>query len=107
MFNVFGVLIKRWVSFDEMEQHLIPSWENRFDALINYYTDTHTEVVGTILSADELYDTVNEIITQKRRRWRYSQNRRKIPDRAAGLMLFNYHYRDYRCDLKLNYRNYD
>ncbi|EBV2202074.1 hypothetical protein BZ429_00310 [Salmonella enterica subsp. enterica serovar Enteritidis] len=107
VFNVFGVLIKRWVSFDEMEQHLIPSWENRFDALINYYTDTHTEVVGTILSADELYDTVNEIITQKRRRWRYSQNRRKIPDRAAGLMLFNYHYRDYRCDLKLNYRNYD
>jgi len=107
VFNVFGVLIKRWVSFDEMERHLIPSWEGRFDQLISYYTATHTEVIGNVGSADELYDNVNEIITNKRRRWRYGKNRRKLKDRAAGEMLFAYHYRDYKCDLKLSYTSYD
>ncbi|AWN08913.1 putative virion structural protein [Salmonella phage SPAsTU] len=107
VWNVFGVLIKRWVSFDEMEQHLVPSYPHRFDALINYYTDTHYEIVGNLLSADELYDMADTIMTQKRRRYRYTHNRHKLTDRAAGVQLFAYHYRDYKCDLKLPYRNYD
>lgn len=107
VWNVFGVLIKRWVGFDEMEQYLPSSWPGRFNALINYYTDTHHEVIGNLMSADELYDEISEIMVQKRRRYRYSYNRHKLADRAAGTMLFTYHYRDYKCDLDLPYRDYD
>lgn len=108
VFHALGVQIKRWVSVDEMRNHLVnDSWEGRYDKTINYFADTQYEVVGNLLSNDELYESATTMITNKRRRYAYSYNRHKIKDRAAALQLFAYHYKDYRCDLKLPYRDYE
>lgn len=108
VFNALGVQIKRWVSVEEMEKYLVDdSWANRYDSTVNFFADTQYEVVGSILSSDELYEAADAFIKGKRNRWVYTHNRRKIKDRAAAEQLMVYHYRDYRCDLKLNYKNYE
>ncbi|QVW28598.1 putative virion structural protein [Erwinia phage pEa_SNUABM_8] len=107
-FHALGVQIKRWVSVPEMRNYLVnDSWEGRYDKTINYYADTQYEVVGDVLSNDEFYDAAFAMINNKRRRYNYTYNRRKIKDRAAALQLFAYHYKDYRCDLELPYRDYE
>jgi len=107
-FNALGVQIKRWVSVGEMQRYLVPdSWEGRYDKTVNYFADTQVDVIGDVLSNDEFYDMASTMINNKRRRWTYAYNRRKMKDRAAALQLFAYHYRDYRCDLGLPYENYD
>ncbi len=108
VFNALGVQIKRWVSVTEMRKHLVnDSWEGRYDKTVNYFADTQYEVIGDLLTNDEFYDAANAMIGNKRRRYVYAYNRRKIKDRAAALQLFAFHYKDYRCDLKLPYRDYE
>jgi len=106
-FNAIGVLIKRWVSVEEMEQYLMPSWNGRYTAMIEYFADTHTEQLTQIENSDEMYDIANTILENKRRRYSYALNRHKLSDNAAGKQLMTYFYRDYKCPLGLAYKNYD
>lgn len=106
-FAIHDVLIKRWVSFDEMERHLVPSLPGRFDSLIHYYTDTHYEQASQITDSGMMYDAAMAIWTAKQQRWVYGKNRLKLTDRAAAEQLFKYHYRDYQVTLDVNYPNYD
>ncbi|QXO09528.1 hypothetical protein pEaSNUABM11_00104 [Erwinia phage pEa_SNUABM_11] len=105
-FNAMGVLIKRWVSVEEMNQYLIPSWPGRYDPMIAYFADTHTEQLTAIENADEMYSIADTIMENKRRRWVYAGNRHPLTENAAGKMLFQYFYRDYRCPLNLPYTSY-
>lgn len=105
-FAINGVLIKRWVPFDEMETHLVPNLLGRFDSLIHYYTDTHYEQASQITDAAAMYDAAMEIWQSKQRRWTYGMNRLRIPDRAAAGQLFLYHYRDYKVRVDLGWPDY-
>lgn len=106
-FNAMGVLIKRWVSVEEMNKYLIPSWPGRYDPMIAYFADTHTEQLTAIENADEIYNIAQTIMLNKRRRWTYVGNRHPLTENAAGKLLFQYFYRDYRCPLNLPYKSYD
>lgn len=109
VFHALGVQVKRWIGPEEMRNHIVnDSWEGRYDKTINYFADTQYELgIENLRSNDEFYDAASAIIGNKRRRYVYTYNRRKIKDRAAAVQLFAYHYKDYRCDLKLAYANYD
>lgn len=104
--NCQGVLLKRWVTYDELEKFLPDAYANRWAPTINYYIDTHDEVYNNILNSDEFFGIASTILANKRRRWRYTNNRRTDPDTQAGLQLFEYYYRSYVCDLKLPYEDY-
>ena len=106
-FAIHGVLIKRWVSFDEMIRYLVPNLPGRFDSLVHYYNDTHYEQTSQITDASGMYDAAMTIWESKQRRWVYGKNRKRITDRAAAEQLFQYHYRDYMVQVKPNYDNYD
>lgn len=107
-FHAMGVQIKRWITPEEMHNAIYPeSWVGRYDGMVNYFADTQYEVIGTLTSNDELFDAVSTMLDNKRKRYSYVYNRRKIPDRAAGLQLFTYMYRSYRCDLALPYTDYE
>lgn len=104
--NCQGVLIKRWVTVDELMAFLPESYPGRWTPTVNYYVDTHTEIYSNLLSADEFYESVAKILEMKRNRWKYTHNRRRDTDTIAGQLLYQYYYRSYECDLKLNFENY-
>lgn len=106
-FPIYGVLIKRWVGFDEMEGILMPSYPGRYDSLIHYYTDTHYLMEPLITEPAVMFKAAATIWQDKQRRYIYGINRRKLKDLAAAKVLFRYQYRDYMVDLKLPYVNYD
>lgn len=105
--NCHEVLLKRWVTFDSLEAFLPESWPERWTPTINYFMDTHDELYNNLLNSDDFYSLAARILANKRRRWKYINNRRTDSDRQSGLQLFNYYYRDYKCDLKLPYYDYD
>ncbi|ANZ49453.1 putative virion structural protein [Erwinia phage vB_EamM_Kwan] len=106
-FNAMGVLIKRWVSVEEMHNYLIPSWPGRYDRMVSYFADTHYEQLTPIENAEEMYSVAQTIMQNKRRRWVFAGNRKVLTENAAGKLLFQYFYRDYKCPLNLNYKSYD
>lgn len=104
--NCQGVLLKRWAMFDELEAFLPDAYPNRWTPTINYFMDTHDEIYNNILSSDEFFNISSTILLNKRRRWRYINNRKTDTDVQAGLQLFEFFYRGYQCDLKLPYEDY-
>lgn len=104
--NCQGVLIKRWVTVDELLAFLPESYPDRWLPTVNYYVDTHTEIYSNLLSADEFYTAATGILAMKRNRWKYTQNRRRDTDTIAGDLLYQYYYRSYKCDLELGFADY-
>ncbi|QXO09800.1 hypothetical protein pEaSNUABM38_00078 [Erwinia phage pEa_SNUABM_38] len=104
--NCQGVLIKRWVTVDELMAFLPESYPGRWTPTVNYYVDTHQEIYSNLLSADEFYEAASNILAMKRNRWKYTHNRRRDTDTIAAQLLYQYYYRSYKCDLKLNYEDY-
>lgn len=102
-----NVLIKRWVTVEELEAFLPDAYPGRWTPTINYYVDTHSEIYSNLLTADEFYEAASNILEMKRRRWKYTHNRRRDTDTIAGQLLHEYYYRSYKCDLKLGFENYE
>lgn len=108
-FNVFGVDIKRWVSVQELEKIVLPSYHDRYERIYDFYAKTYIEhsMYNNIINSYDFYNYVDTINSVKTNRYWFGYNTPRNQDHAVALGIFKYHYRDYHCDLNLPYRDYD
>lgn len=102
-----GVQLKRWASADEYMAFLPEAYPERYDGLIDFYTSTHHEIYGNIISPDELFSNAQAILNAKLARYRYGYNYERTEDRLTAQLAFNYNYLDLRCDLKIPEKTFE
>lgn len=105
-FTAAGIQLKRWANKNEYLNFLPVSWPNRWDDLIDFYTDTHHEIYSNIITADELYTNAKAILRAKIARHRYGYNLHRTEARLAAQAAFNFNYFDVSCDLGLEEKTF-
>ncbi|MGL5397294.1 MAG: hypothetical protein ACRDBQ_18755 [Shewanella sp.] len=107
VFTANGVQVKRWMPPEEYRGLVMgESYAGRHERAVSYFVNSQHDLTGNILSSDDLYDHIEKLIKAKRDRYSFVHNRRKLQDRGAAMQMFNASYRNYKCDLKLPYRDY-
>lgn len=104
--NAMGVLRKRWVTRAELLNVCPPSWEGRFERNVNFFLNTHYDVPRRIVSAEEMYETAEEILIKKRARWMHTHAYPSIHGIGAARSMFDFYYVNRACDLELPWKDY-
>lgn len=105
-FIAIGVQNKNWVSTEDYHGMLRDSWPERWNPIVDFYTDSFYDIYSSIVTPDELYITATEILKFKRQRQLFTYNRLRTDDIAAAELCFRHSYIEVDCDLNLPEDNY-